>query len=192
MVRHGETKENKKDITQGQSPGNLTFRGRRQARKLAVHLKKEKFDIIYCSDLKRTKDTLKKIIRFHPDTPVLLTDRIRERAQGIFEGIPHSKIKSFIEKHKIDWIKFKPPGGETFAEKDRRAVEFLEYCLESHRGQNVLWVTHGGIIHAVFNEVNILPKPKFKEAMNCSVSIINFSKNKIIPEKINCTKHLSD
>lgn len=101
IIRHGETKENKKDITQGQSPGNLTFRGRRQAKKVSAHLKKEQFDIIYCSDLKRTKDTLKKIIKFHPDTPVILTDKLRERAQGIFEGMLHSKVKSFIEEHKI-------------------------------------------------------------------------------------------
>ena len=62
IVRHGETIANEKKIIQGQRPGRLTPQGRKQAEKLGQLLEVVNFDIIYCSDLTRTKDTLKKII----------------------------------------------------------------------------------------------------------------------------------
>ena len=62
FVRHGETEENVKNIIMSQLNGKLTKGGLEQARKLAKRLANEKFDIIYCSDSQRTKDTAKEII----------------------------------------------------------------------------------------------------------------------------------
>ena len=71
MVRHGETEENRDSITQGQTPGHLTKLGKSQAKKLGERLASDNFDIIYCSDLLRCKDTCAEISKHHPSVPVV-------------------------------------------------------------------------------------------------------------------------
>ena len=69
ITRHGETIENAKRICQGHLGGNLSKKGKLQAKKLAERLKNEKLDVIYSSDLKRTKDTTKEIKKYHRNIP---------------------------------------------------------------------------------------------------------------------------
>ena len=65
----------------GQTDGVLTAVGEEQAMKLGKRLQKVIFDDIYCSDLKRAKDTLGKILFSQPqDTnlSVFYTKEFRE------------------------------------------------------------------------------------------------------------------
>lgn len=50
-----------------------------------------------------------------------------------------------------------PPGGETFIELHGRASDFLRELLDRHRGQDVVVVTHAGVIRALLAEVLNLP-----------------------------------
>ena len=61
FVRHGQTFDNLNNIIQGN--GDLTPLGIEQAKETAVKLKDVKFDICFCSPLKRTKQTLKEILK---------------------------------------------------------------------------------------------------------------------------------
>jgi len=69
IVRHGESRANKKKEHQGK--GNkwtdtpLSGQGRIQARQVAERLKDEKIDEIYSSDLKRARKTAEQINKFH-------------------------------------------------------------------------------------------------------------------------------
>lgn len=50
-----------------------------------------------------------------------------------------------------------PPGGETFTELHSRVTELLQELLARHRGQDVVVVTHAGVIRALLAEVLNLP-----------------------------------
>ena len=98
IVRHGETKENKERIFQGHLPGDLSKKGIKESQKLKDYFKKITLDHIFCSDLKRAKDTLKEILKFHPQVPVTYTKILREKDYGIFSGTPRKKIEESIAK----------------------------------------------------------------------------------------------
>jgi broad specificity phosphatase PhoE len=112
IVRHGETPDNINDISQGQRETVLTEKGREQAIKLAERLKDEKIDFIYSSDLKRTKQTLQEILKFH-DSPVVYSNLLRERANGHYEGNPRSAFIKEREESGIPKLEFKSPSGES-------------------------------------------------------------------------------
>ncbi|PIO07016.1 histidine phosphatase family protein [Candidatus Woesearchaeota archaeon CG08_land_8_20_14_0_20_43_7] len=190
ITRHGETIENRDRICQGQLDGLLNDLGIEQAKKLASRLKDESFDIIYCSDLGRTKDTLKEIRCFHPDTPVVFVKELRERNMGELEG----------QKHRIDWKvavqeerkDMRIPGGESFQELYDRVNVFVDHIRSKHSNESVLFVTHGGPIHMM---LMILLGMKWAESFariigNTSVTIVEVDGRCVQPLLIGCTDHL--
>lgn len=101
LVRHGEV-INKEDP-------NLTKLGREQVKILAKRLRKEKIDVIYSSDLKRTKQTAQAISK-ETKHRINYTSELREIPDEIIE-LPKSKwindkqinkrfkeVKNFINK----------------------------------------------------------------------------------------------
>src|SRR3989338_4842950 len=57
-----------------------------QAKKVAAHLKNEKIDFIYSSDLRRAKDTAKEIAKYHK-VKIFYTKELSERANKFIEKI---------------------------------------------------------------------------------------------------------
>ncbi len=65
LVRHGETLWNKEHRVQGFTDIALSETGKRQAERLAVCLRDERIDAIYCSNLQRAFETARVIGQFH-------------------------------------------------------------------------------------------------------------------------------
>ncbi len=174
LVRHGETEENVKKISQGHRPGKLTAIGKQQVEKLGQQLKNEKMDVIYCSDLKRTKDTLRPILRFHKRIPVHYTSEIREKRMGVFEGTERGSIRKHIKKHGHHYATFRPTWGESFRDVKRRIIRFYQKMLKRHPDQTVLWVTHEGVIINVLLYIKKWPDKHYKKLFqeNAAVTII--------------------
>ena len=83
ITRHGQTKANVEKYMQGQTPGELTQEGCKQAKEFGIFYKNIKFDQIYCSDLLRAKKSLEIILNenIHKDNNkniVVYSDKIRE------------------------------------------------------------------------------------------------------------------
>lgn len=139
IVRHGETIENRDKITQGQTHGRLSKTGILQSKKLAKRLVNEPIDLVYCSDLRRCKQTLKPLLKIRK-LKVTYTKLLRERDKGIFNGQPEKAIK--------EWRKENPdapiPGGETQEDLIKRTKEFIDELLHKSSYKNILIVTHGG------------------------------------------------
>jgi broad specificity phosphatase PhoE len=192
LVRHGETEGNIKDLMQGQVHGTLSRRGKSQARKLSRRLKKENIDIIYSSDLKRAKDTAKEIKRFHPESKIRFVKDLREQCYGEFDGKHHSLLDAHLKKNNITFRQWKPKGGESLKEKNRRAISFLKKTIRNHKDETILWVTHGGIIIPVLLHLYHLPNKYYRMVFphNTAVSIIEFDKKKHTVHVLNCVKHL--
>ncbi|KAJ3208688.1 hypothetical protein HK099_008674, partial [Clydaea vesicula] len=85
-------------VLQGQSDTDLNEAGLKQAIALAKYLKKETFDHFYCSDLKRSQQTLKEIQKFHPSVPVHLRQELREQDLGNLTGLSWPLAKKILKK----------------------------------------------------------------------------------------------
>jgi len=88
VLRHGQTFSNINHKIQGQTPGELTELGKKQASLLGKKLSKIKFDEIYCSDLNRTKQTLEQILNeSNCEKPkIIYTKELREINVNTLEG----------------------------------------------------------------------------------------------------------
>lgn len=103
IFRHGETYWNKHKIFTGWRDSKLTPNGVKQARTLAKRLKNKKFQVAYHTRLIRSKDTLKEVLRYHPECKKLIKDdRIIERRYGKLQGKTH---KAFIGEEGTDSYK---------------------------------------------------------------------------------------
>ncbi len=195
IVRHGETVENVKNLSQGHIDGTLTDNGQNQVRKLGERLKDAKIDFIYCSDLGRTKDTLKEIIRFHPHIPVIYNDLLRERSKGIFEGKPKEVLTKVRERAGGTRFEYRPEGGENFPDVRARVKAFIDFLFLRHAdSETILLCTHGGWKNSFMSYLLNMP---FEETVqrfnfkNASVTTLNLKRDgKYLLHLVNCTKHL--
>jgi len=194
LVRHGETPENKKGILQGHLNSSLSKEGIKQAKKLSLRLKNEKIDKIFVSDLKRTVQTAKELIKYHPNTEVIYEQMIRERDLGNLQG---RSLKELIEESKksgLSMFKFKPKRGESHSDLKKRIKKFFRDLMKKESGKTILLVTHGGPIAHLLLYFLKLPFKKIKECKSGHTGIsiievdINDGNHKI--NLINCTKHL--
>ncbi|MBU4501976.1 MAG: histidine phosphatase family protein [Nanoarchaeota archaeon] len=182
LVRHGETHENKKEIWQGHHQGMLNEEGREQARKLIKRLEKEKIDIIYCSDLERTRDTIQPFLEKY-GVPVYYVEALRERNLGLLEGMKNEDVKKYLKKHNLD-LTSDLESGESYDDVRKRLSDFYYKTLDKHEGETVLFVTHGGSIAQLITCLLGYPKAEFRNYVpkNTGVSEIRAKKGK--PELI--------
>lgn len=138
LVRHGETIDNVKQIMQGQTQGQLTENGIRQAGGVRDRLASEDFAAIISSDLKRSIDTARIIAEPH-HLEVIQQPLLRERDWGSFTGcfIPSLKGEAW------------PDDVESLENLLSRAGEFIAYVKETFPGKKVLAVGHGIVNKAV-------------------------------------------
>jgi len=147
-VRHGETNENLAGIVQGQLYGTLSDTGLKQIVALAETLATETFDVCYCSDLERTRQTCDAIIMHHPRLKTVYDDRLRERSMKPLEG------RYFADIIGWDWnndklLDHSTPEGETWADVINRVAAALNDMFASHPSERVLVVSHGGPMRAM-------------------------------------------
>lgn len=91
IVRHGQTEWNVLKKMQGSADIELNEKGLTQANTTADMLKSLTFDIIFCSPLKRAKQTAE-IINSKRGHNIVLDDRLKERNYGEFEGTSKSSF----------------------------------------------------------------------------------------------------
>tara|TARA_Y100000310_G_C20688625_1_gene820728 strand:+ start:285 stop:878 length:594 start_codon:yes stop_codon:yes gene_type:complete len=193
LVRHGETESNKQKISDGQTElptSHLTKEGETQAKKLAERLKDEEFDVVFVSDLHRTKETAEIILKNHKNKPKH-DKRIRESHGGDFEGKGYGAFSGHIKENNLDRYTFKPEGGESLQEFHERVKDFLDEVVEHHAGKKILVITHGGVIRTMMNEVTKTEQTDTKThgSNNCSLTVFHVDKD-VEVELFNCIKHL--
>ncbi len=191
LVRHGQTKENKNKIWQGQSEGTLSEEGEEQARKLAKKLEKESIDVIYCSDLQRTKNTIKPFLEKN-NLPIKYVEALRERKLGVLEGSTTEQVGKYLAENKIDFKTCNFETGETFYEMRERLAKFYESIAEKHKNDTVLLVTHGGFVSQLILHLFGYPPDRFSGFIpdNAGVTEIEIKKGKPKLASFNNTNHL--
>ncbi len=152
ILRHGHSLRNVKGIAScwpEKTPLPLTEKGVEEAKKSAQEAKKNKINLIFCSDLLRTKQTARLIgkeLAIRPKTD----KRLREVNVGIFNGRPVNEIGQFWNSKKdlspLEYYKKrfeKPlPKGETYVGVEKRLFSFIRETEKKHKGKNILLVSH--------------------------------------------------
>ena len=165
LVRHGETIDNVQQIMQGQTQGQLTDEGIRQARELSQRLSSEPIQAFVASDLKRSFDTCQILAEPH-HLPVATTPLLRERDWGGFTGRFIPDLKNEV------W----PDDIESLEALQQRARLFLDYILDNYPDQHVLAVGHG-IINKAIQAVHFgKTMPEIARMANCEVRQLLLSK----------------
>lgn len=195
VVRHGQTIENVKGICQGQLPGSLTLRGKLQARNVARKLKNVKFDVIFCSDLRRAKQTAEEILKIHKKVPIIFTEELRELKKGVFEKKHGSFFDIAREKTGKELWEFKPNGGESWSDARKRARKFYNFLLKNYSDKTVLIVSHStfiGILLSVIMNAHVKIAVSFEEHQTheCMNLIEVDKEGRGSIKTINCEKHV--
>ncbi len=197
IVRHGQTDENvKKLVAGGGTEALLTAEGISQAKKLAHWLKDEKIDVVYASDQKRAIHTAEHILEHHPLLKIIKHKSLRERHYGEFEGKPGEERNVAQEKSPLPFELFKPKGGESTIEVQKRVGKFFNGLSKKHKDDTVLIVAHGRVIAMLL--LKIFDKPVHRENQeshkpdNTGVAILEIIEGKPVKvHKLNSLEHLN-
>jgi alpha-ribazole phosphatase/probable phosphoglycerate mutase len=133
---HGTTLDNEKNLSSGWKNVSLSSLGIKQSKELTVKIGSKKFDIVFCSDLKRAIDSAE--ISFKEKFPILADKRLRECNYGNYNGMPSSIVEPLQEKH----IHKKFPNGESYEDVKKRIKDFLKYLKENYKDKDIAIVSH--------------------------------------------------
>lgn len=172
VIRHGETDRNKANRVLGRSDLPLNSTGRRQADLAGIQLAKIHFDAIYSSPMIRVDQTAHEIVKYqHLPAPIIYDDRLIEMNFGIYEG----RLRTDPEFQKVKRNFCKPlEGGESYLEVACRVYSFLDDLAKKeskYAMENVLIVTHGGIMRMIENYFHGMDSEEFATffVKNCTV-----------------------
>ena len=131
LFRHAQTYFNKRHIFTGWKDSRLTPFGIQQAKKIAQKLKAKRIDIAFQTTLSRSRDTLRAVIRHHPECRKKFTDdRMIERSYGKLMGMSHDVYKKTHTPEELHRIRrsydYPPPGGESIRMVEKRVLPFLK------------------------------------------------------------------
>lgn len=132
---HGTTTDNLEKKATGWLPGKLSEKGVEQANNLALIIKDEKFDIVFCSDLKRAVDSAKIDFQYH-DIEIVQDSRLRECNYGDYDG-KDSKLANY-GLHIVDRF----PNGENLIDVEERMKSFIKYLKANYNNKKVAIVSH--------------------------------------------------
>lgn len=144
LVRHGETPASKDHTLAGWEDVPLTPNGEAQAAALRPVLAGQRFEGVWCSDLKRATHTAALAWGTATADP-----RLREISFGDLEGAAWDSLEPRYQEALMRFEGFEPPGGESFAEVRARVLGFV---AELRPGRHLLF-THGGVVRLLSREV---------------------------------------
>jgi probable phosphoglycerate mutase len=178
IARHGETDWNRVGRFQGHADPPLNATGRAQAAQLADRLAGMGVTAVHSSDLARASETAA-IVAARLGIEVTPQPGLREIDVGEFQGLTHGEIdarwpeaRARFEERGYGW-----GHGETFDELSGRVVATLLAIAETHPGECILAVGHGGTVRAALAHADGLDVVAHRRAWpgpagNCSVHTV--------------------
>jgi probable phosphoglycerate mutase len=161
-VRHGETAWNREGRMQGWAPVPLTDRGREQAAAAGAWLAAEfDVDVVYSSDLQRTRETTERFLDHLPfaGDDVRYEAAWRERDIGVYQGLPYDDVFDRFPEFALGEAaaaaaERTPDSGESLVDVHERATARFDELVATHDADDtVLVVAHGGPIYLLTGHV---------------------------------------
>ena len=142
IIRHGETDWNSSGRLQGCEDIELNDAGREQAHKLALYLKREPWDVIVSSPLKRAYETACIIASYVSLQDIQVIDQLKERNYGLASGLLPEERRNRFPDGTI-------PGQEEFEHLRNRAMDTLTRIASDHAGKRIIVVSHGALTNSI-------------------------------------------
>ena len=172
LIRHSQTDWNVLRKTQGLCDIELCQSGREQSKKLAQYFANKNIDAVFCSPLKRARQTAEIISEAINLTPTVHTNLI-EINFGDWEGLTLKEINKKYANEFLNWTKRPdlcsvPNGDESLEDVRKRIDDFIDYCVAEYDNKNILVITH-----SVPAKVLILKSKKLEINKLDSIKIAN-------------------
>jgi len=169
LIRHAEVDEAYHGCYNGHIDIGLSKKGQNQAKTLAKEFSFANFDAVFCSDLLRAKMTIKE---FPHAKQAIYTDKLREKSWGKHEGLKFNEIISQGEIEYIDFLQWiNALDGEPYEAYIKRIKEFFFVFLPSLKKENILIVTHAGVIRVL---ISLFQNISIQEAFGIKVENASF------------------
>lgn len=157
LIRHGKTVWNDPKTRRftGWVDVPISDIGDAQAQKVAKMLKNKVIHLGYHTSLKRSRQTLKIALQYHPETKVITDDRMIERSYGELAHQLHADIiKKYGKQQYERWHRGydeEIPGGESIKAVERRTFSFATDLLTKlkKKPQNVIISGHNNSLRAL-------------------------------------------
>ncbi len=161
LIRHGEVQEDFIGKYNGHNDIALSKNGILQTLTLAKKLSNQHFDIVFCSDLRRTKQTLQ-VLQLQTNK-VVLSKNLREKSWGEDEGKSFEQLTKEGKEYKdfMQWIN--SLSGESVEDFQKRVIEYFFLTIASSNAKNIAVVTHSGVIKILLKFIKNL---NFEEAFS--------------------------
>jgi broad specificity phosphatase PhoE len=165
-VRHGRTAWNAARRFQGQTDIPLDDEGLAQAQALAAHLRDERFDFAFASDLNRARTTAETILG-QRTVALELSPELREMHFGLWEGLTWDEIIARWPKLNVSGEKvpmhYTAEGGESWeALCSRVDVALRAATARMSTNDRALIVSHAGVMHGIVRSLTNAPNMNIK------------------------------
>ncbi len=175
LLRHGESLKNIKGFEScwpEKTKVPLTKKGERDAKKVAGEAKRKKIDLIFSSDILRTKQTagiLGKTLDIKPK----FDKRLREINIGIFNGQSIKDYGKFWNggknllpiEHYARRFRIPAPKGEDYRDVEKRLSSFIKETEKRYKGKNIVIVGHSRPLTLLEKIVYKYPLKKFVDVI---------------------------
>ena len=147
ILRHGQTIYQTKRRAwtypwPEKKPVLLTKNGENQIKKAAKELKRKKIDLIYSSDITRTRQTAD-IVAQDLGIKIIFDKRLRDVNLGIYHGGRKDKFFRNFPKNLGYFYGKKPPRGENWGEVKKRIIDCLNDIDKRNQNKTILIISHG-------------------------------------------------
>lgn len=150
VIRHGLTELNKQKKVNGEIDEPLTPEGIEQV-KATIHTLPTSIKYIYSSPMLRARQTAEIIARVFK-TPVLPIEELTEIHMGSLAGKSWEEMNDGLElkkQHRSIQFDYHLFGGEKAEAVKKRVISGLKKIKDEHHDNEVLIITHGGIIRTL-------------------------------------------
>jgi len=149
FLRHGEAENNRQKIVSSYPEKKkypLTIKGAKEIEKLIPWFKKKNIDLIFSSDLLRTKETAQ-IIAGALNKKITYDKQLREHDFGAYNGRTHEDWHSLFGD-KTNQYSIRPPSGENLKDVQKRMIDFLKMVDKKYENKTILIISHANPIIA--------------------------------------------
>ncbi len=158
LIRHGEITQSVPRRFVGQTDLPLTDRGRAQMEAVAAFLQGRGVGRLFCSPLSRCMEGARIVGAVLGLEPEAVPD-LSEICLGSWEGLTVEEVKERFpgryEARGRNMAGFRPPGGESFADLQRRAWPAFETAAKSPVPLAI--VAHGGVNRVLLSRILGMP-----------------------------------
>lgn len=169
LLRTAENLYSKAGLIAGNVDTSLSPEGIVQTQLACSRLKKNMWNIMYSSDMKRSTETADII---HKNCNVInheIIESLYARDYGNFTGLSLDKIYNqfgeTVSHHMLNSFDDTPPSGEKLVDIKSRIQYFYDKKLlpNLNDGKNILCVLHHDVLFVLLNHINMISKEDYKQ-----------------------------